>query len=172
MKVYVIEDGARIRIRNSDSGPIAGAKRTFTSGKQLRRVTSDMPLSQLVQIWNHLPGVRPIRRFTSRDSAVNRIWKVVRTTKPRAIKSSQLNPGSQKRESETRGSLNSPCGAASRVIALLKTEQGASLQQLADAVGWQKHSIRALLSSSIRRKYRMNVISTRNAEGTRIYRVT
>src|SRR3954467_773156 len=33
------------------------------------------PLKQLVAIWNDLPGVLPVQKFTSREIALERIWR-------------------------------------------------------------------------------------------------
>ena len=33
--------------------------------------------SRLVRLWNGLPGVTPVKRFTDRKTALNRIWKAL-----------------------------------------------------------------------------------------------
>lgn len=35
------------------------------------------PLKRLVAIWNDLPGVTPVQKFTSREIALRRIWQAV-----------------------------------------------------------------------------------------------
>src|SRR3954451_4407066 len=35
------------------------------------------PLKRLVAIWNALPDVRPVEKFTSRQSALERIWRAI-----------------------------------------------------------------------------------------------
>jgi hypothetical protein len=38
----------------------------FRSAKELAKLTANWPGSRLLEIWNGLPGVSPVRKFTSR----------------------------------------------------------------------------------------------------------
>jgi hypothetical protein len=40
-------------------------------------VAAQWPTSRLVRLWNGLPGVTPVKRFTDRKTALNRIWKAL-----------------------------------------------------------------------------------------------
>src|SRR3954465_13946107 len=40
------------------------------------------PLKRLVGIWNELPGVVPIQKFTSREIALERIWRFLHPPAP------------------------------------------------------------------------------------------
>ncbi len=40
------------------------------------------PGARVVEIWNSLPGVEPVRRFTSRQVAAARLWKAIQQLKP------------------------------------------------------------------------------------------
>src|SRR5436309_8487220 len=42
---------------------------TFSSPHQLAALAAQWPGSRLVEIWNGLPGVEPVERFTSRQIA-------------------------------------------------------------------------------------------------------
>src|SRR5579862_9680537 len=50
---------------------------TFSSERELRKLAARWPGTRLVKIWNQLPGVRKVTRFTDRDTAIRRIWAVV-----------------------------------------------------------------------------------------------
>ena len=56
------------------------------------------------------------------------------------------------------------------LIKILKTREGASIEQLADAVGWQHHSVRGALSGILRKRLGLNVVSEQVGD-TRIYRI-
>lgn len=56
------------------------------------------------------------------------------------------------------------------IIALLRTKQGASIEQIAEAVGWQRHSVHGLISGIIRKKQGLNVVSEL-VDGVRVYRI-
>ena len=57
------------------------------------------------------------------------------------------------------------------VIDLLKRDEGATLQQLMDATGWQKHSVRGFLSGSLGKKMGLTVESSKDADGARTYSI-
>src|SRR5258707_1669498 len=50
---------------------------TFSGSHQLAALAAKWPGSRLVEIWNGLPGVEPVERFTSRQVAATRIWKAI-----------------------------------------------------------------------------------------------
>src|SRR5438445_4506951 len=62
---------------------------TFSSSQELDALAGKWPGSRLVEIWNSLPGVEPVERFTSRQVAAARIWKAIQQLQP--------NVGAQRR---------------------------------------------------------------------------
>jgi hypothetical protein len=62
---------------------------------------------------------------------------------------------------------------SSRVIAMLKREGGATLQELMTEMGWQSHTTRALMSAggSLAKKHGLTVESTKRADGERTYSI-
>ena len=56
------------------------------------------------------------------------------------------------------------------VITLLRRSEGASLEELVRATGWQAHSVRALISRAVKKKQVLAVTSEKSG-GTRVYRV-
>ena len=51
----------------------------FSSNKELVRLAEKWPASRLVDIWNSLPGQTAVKKFTSRKTAVTRIWLAIET---------------------------------------------------------------------------------------------
>src|ERR1019366_1217801 len=51
----------------------AGAQ-AFTSQKQLAELAAAWPAERLVEIWNSLPGVEPVKGFKNARAAASRIW--------------------------------------------------------------------------------------------------
>ena len=49
----------------------------FSTEDQLALVAELFPTSRLVEIWNTLPGVTPVRKFKDRKTAISRIWAAV-----------------------------------------------------------------------------------------------
>src|SRR6266576_3299369 len=60
----------------------AGETETFSSRQELTALAEKGPAARLVEIWNGLPGVEPVERFTSRQVAVTRIWKAIQQLEP------------------------------------------------------------------------------------------
>src|SRR5436305_11766134 len=47
---------------------------------------------RLVEIWNSLPGVRPVSKFTNRKVATERIWKAIQNLGPDAPATRTADP--------------------------------------------------------------------------------
>jgi hypothetical protein len=60
----------------------AGEIEYFSSEKELGLLAAQWPMGRLVETWNSLSGVIPVKRFTDRKKAVARIWKGVQQLKP------------------------------------------------------------------------------------------
>jgi hypothetical protein len=80
MKTFVISRAGKIAAIHPDG--VTEAQITFKNECELVGVTSEWPTKRLVEIWNQLPGVTAVRKFTDRKSAVSRIWKAVQTLEP------------------------------------------------------------------------------------------
>jgi hypothetical protein len=55
------------------------------------------------------------------------------------------------------------------VLELLKRPNGATLQNLMKATGWQAHSVRGFLSGTVGKKMGLEVMSTKDESGERTY---
>lgn len=58
----------------------------------------------------------------------------------------------------------------STAIDMLRSPNGASIDALMKATGWQKHSVRGFLAGVVRKRLKLNLDST-IVEGVRVYRV-
>ncbi len=54
------------------------------------------------------------------------------------------------------------------VLSLLRRPEGASLDALVKATGWQKHSVRGFLAGTVRKKLKLSLVSEK-VDGARIY---
>ena len=57
------------------------------------------------------------------------------------------------------------------IIDMLKDSKGATVVELADATGWQKHSIQGAMSGALKKKLGLTIISEKEAERGRVYRI-
>src|SRR5713226_9967030 len=74
-KITVLDSPQKIEERQEGT-------ETFSSSDELAALAAKWPGARLVEIWNSLPGVEPIERFTSRQVATTRIWKAVQHLQP------------------------------------------------------------------------------------------
>jgi Protein of unknown function (DUF3489) len=139
----------------------------FTSEEGLREVAGQWPMSRLVEIWNGLTGVTPVKKFKGRTTAVSRIWAAVQSLD--ALEEAQPAAGCD-------GDLT-PSAASARegskkaqVLELLKQEGGATLADLMTATCWQKHSVRGFISGALVKKG-VAVESFKREDGQRAYRL-
>jgi len=167
MKTFSIDSDDNIIVFGSveEAGAVPGVER-FDSLDQFRGLAEQWPASRLVEIWNSLAGVKPVKKFTDRKTAVTRIWKTLQQLGP-AEESPQPKTGDKSKSRQLRhpGHKNTK---TARVLALLKRPAGASLKQLMKATGWQSHSVRGFLSGHLHKKLGLRVKSFRR-DGERIY---
>jgi hypothetical protein len=58
-----------------------------------------------------------------------------------------------------------------QMIDLLRRPEGATIEQIAEATGWQKHTIRGAISGALKKKLGLSVTSEKREDGERIYRI-
>jgi hypothetical protein len=146
---------------------------------------------RLIEIWNSLPGVKAVTKFTSRKTASERIWKALQslgeatpaaTPEPSAPQTpdvapeeapAKTKPSRAKKTSVAATKASGPREGSktSRVIEMLKRKGGVTLQELMTEMGWQQHTTRALMSAggSLAKKHGLTVVSTKGENGDRVY---
>lgn len=167
----------------------AGARPThaFSSEKELAQLTAGWPLARLLDAWNSFAGVapfddlKPVKRFTSRNVAVGRIWAAVARLAARVGEPARHVAPAPKRGKKTAGravrrvraqhtARASRSNKKAEVITMLKRAKGATLGEIEGATGWQKHTIRGLVSI-LGSKGGMTIESSKNVSGDRTYRI-
>jgi hypothetical protein len=146
---------------------------TFCTRDELGALAEKLPSARLIEIWNGLPGVRPVRRFTSRAVAVGRIWNAIQHLHPPIHP--QVRAGVSKSvRAKTSGAAASPAvrptSKAALVIDLLRDSKGATLQHITDATGWQAHTVRGFISGHLKMKLGLRVRSFKR-DGERVYSI-
>ena len=175
MKVFTIDtenDISAFSIVAEANQDIAKTDR-FTDEAELSARAQTWPAARLVEIWNRLPGVEPVRRFTSRTAAVRRIWKAIEHLQPAggvpARPVASKNPAQAKTPGKTRRAAPLQSKAA-KVIGLLQRTEGVTLRQIMRATGWQAHTVRGFISGHLKKKLGLKVRSFKR-DGERVYAI-
>src|SRR5437899_2839866 len=148
----------------------------FATAKELAKLAEQWPAARLVDIWNALPGVATVKRFTSRKTAVVRIWAAIQNLAPNAG-AQPPRVGPKKGRSAQRASKKEKAPTArdgskkADVLALLRRQGGATLQDLMTATGWQAHSVRGFISGALGKKMGLTVESAKREDGARVYSI-
>jgi hypothetical protein len=140
MRFRLSPEGHIIRTHHEPS-----VEMVFVSEPEFRKLAAGWPMKRLVEIWNQLPGVRPVQRFESRDRAVARIWRAIQPGIEQSLPASALPSVSPvyHRVSFREGSK------AAEVCTLLFRPEGVTLREIMGATGRQAHTVRGFLSRSL-----------------------
>jgi hypothetical protein len=125
--------------------------------------------------------LKPVKKFTSRKTAVTRIWDAVVRLSPGGAqqaahvapavgKSKKTPPKASRRARPQKGATESRTNKKAEVIAMMKRAKGATLAEIAECTGWQKHTIRGFVSI-LGSKGGEKIESSKNAAGERCYRI-
>jgi len=198
MKTYTID--AENSITAFASRQEAGEGESFSSQEQLASLVADWPVERLIEVWNGIPGLTPVKKFTDRKSAVRRIWKAIQSldggssaetasTAPTAAKKAQRAPKAAKKEKQAAKARPTKTAKGKRakggdkpavardgskkaeVLGLLQRKGGATLAQIMKATGWQAHSVRGFISGALGKKMGLTVDSVRREDGERVYSI-
>src|SRR3989304_340676 len=81
----------------------------FTTEEELAKLATDWPIARLVEIWNSLTGVTPVKKFTDRKTAIARIWKAIQSLQPASAEAQEaaapahdVGPGRAAKKKATR----------------------------------------------------------------------
>ena len=119
-------------------------QRVIASRDEWEAIAGQWPLKRLVAIWNSLPGVTPVEKFTSRPIALERIWRAVEF--PEQARRKATAKGGKPKLQFREGSK------AAQAYALLCRPEGVTVRELQDLTGWQRHTVRGFLSASVRKQ--------------------
>jgi Protein of unknown function (DUF3489) len=175
MSIFTIdsEDNITRSASAQEATELKAGTESFRSQPELTALAAQWPASRLIAIWNSLPGVEPVKRFTDRKTAVARIWKAIQGLgdgRPAATSGSQSRLPAHQATSRRRAHTGHKASKTARVIALLRQPAGASLKAIMRATGWQPHSVRGFISGQLAKKMGLRVKSFQR-DGERVYAI-
>jgi hypothetical protein len=168
---------------------------TFASPEELAELATRWPAPRLLAIWNNLPGVSRIKKFKTPAAVIGRIWERIQSrAEPAAPKTSQkANAGAraprvaptkavaQRKTTSVKKAKNAktraftsvsarPASKTAQVITMLRRKNGATLAEITEKMGWQRHTVRGFMAGAMK-KAGYTVESFKPEGGARTYRL-
>jgi hypothetical protein len=228
MKTFTIDTENNITVHPSRTAARETGAGVFTTEEQFADLIGP-DNKRLIEIWNSLPGVKAVTKFTSRKTATERIWRAIQSlgqasaaaaeepapvpeaapapeqeasemAKPEAVvpsspdpapdthvapQSPDVAPEAAPAKTKTTRAKKTPVAATtkeagapregsktSKVIAMLRREGGTTLEEIMTAMGWLKHTTRAMLSAggSLTKNHGL-VITSEKVGDKRVYSI-
>ncbi len=191
MTTYTIDTENSITAHNSKQ---EAGDATFNTKDELANLVAEWPTSRLIEVWNGIPGLTPLKKFTDRKSGVARIWKAIQSLDggaaeavPTATTATTKAKAAAKQAKKTAAKSTAKAAKRKRAVAkpavaregskkadvlgLLEQKGGATLEQIMKATGWQAHSVRGFISGALGKKMGLTVVSERRDDGERVYSI-
>jgi hypothetical protein len=83
----------------------------------------------------------------------------------------QTKPRARKAHPAMTTPANTPSGKLGKVVELLRRPEGATVEAMSAATGWQIHSVRGAMSGALKKKHGFNILSEKTDAG-RSYRIS
>ena len=145
MRIYVIgNDG--ITLCREPLATVTEGEIAVTSKEELQAA----PLSgkRLLTLWNALPGVEKRKKVGDRAALIDELWSAIESLPEPEPEPDRKRPSKQQ-----------------EVIAMLRRPEGATVDEVASAMGWQRHTVRGLFSGTLKKEARAH--ARLGARGTR-----
>ena len=149
MRIYIIGNAGITLCREPpatvNKGEVAVASREELHAARLSG-------KRLLALWNALPGVEKQTKVGDRDTLIDQLWSAIEALPD------PDQPSDTKRRSKQEA-----------VIAMLQRE-GATVEEVASVMGWQRHTVRGLFSGTLKKKLGLTLASATEERG-RVYRI-
>ena len=150
MRIYIIgNDG--ITLSREPPAAVSDGEIVVASKEELHAA----PLSgkRLLALWNALPGIEKRKKVGDRTALIDQLWTAIEVLPEPEPQSDAKRPSKQ-----------------GEVIAMLRRPEGATVEEVASAMGWQRHTVRGLFSGTLKKKLGLTVASAQEERG-RVYRI-
>jgi hypothetical protein len=150
MRIYIIgNDG--ITLCREPPATLSEGEIAVASNEELH--AAQLSGKRLLALWNALPDVEKRRKVGDRDALIDQLWSAIEAL-PDPDQQSDPKPPSKR----------------DAVIAMLQRPEGATVDEVASAMGWQRHTVRGLFSGTLKKKLGLTLASAQEERG-RVYRI-
>jgi hypothetical protein len=150
MRVYIIgSDG--ITLCRTAPATVNNGEIAVASNEELH--AAPLSAKRLLALWNALPGVEKRKKVGDRDTLIDQLWSAIEALPDPDQPSDTKRPSKQE-----------------AVIAMLQRPEGATVDEVASVMGWQRHTVRGLFSGTLKKKLGLTLASATEERG-RVYRI-
>ena len=150
MRIYIIgNDGITL----SREAPTALNEGEIAVASNEELHAASLSGKRLLALWNALPGVEKRRKVGDREALIDQLWLAIE-----ALPDPEPQPDEHRPSKQT------------MVIATLRRPEGATVDEVASATGWQRHTVRGVFSGTLKKKLGLTVASAKEERG-RVYRI-
>lgn len=156
MTVYVIT-GDQVAACQAAPDDLPADSIAIGSLKQL--TASSLSTKALLDLWRSLGGVAEKGKARDRDAVGRGLWRALKAlpTDPPGGAAPAIDPKPESKQA--------------MVVNLLRRPDGATLDELVEATGWQRHSVRGVISGGLKKKLGLTIVSDK-VDAHRRYRIT
>ena len=150
MRIYIIGNDGITLCREAPAS-VTDGEIAVASNEELHAA----PLSgkRLLALWNALPGVEKRKKVGDREALIDQLWSAIEMLPDPEPQSEVKRPAKQ-----------------DEVIAMLHRPEGATVDEVAGATGWQRHTVRGVFSGTLKKKLGLTLASAKEERG-RVYRI-
>jgi hypothetical protein len=150
MRVYIIgNDG--ITLCREPPPAVNEGEIVVASNEELH--AAQLSGKRLLALWNALPGVEKRKKVGDREALIDELWSAIEALPDPEPNSDAKRPSKQ-----------------AEVIEMLRRPEGATVDEVASAMGWQRHTVRGLFSGTLKKKLGLSLASAQEERG-RVYRI-
>jgi hypothetical protein len=150
MRVYIISN-AGITLCCEAPATVNEGEIAVASKEELH--AAPLPGKRLLALWNALPGVEKRKRIGDREALIGQLWSAIE-----ALPDPEPQSDAKHRSKQD------------EVIAMLRRAEGATVEEVASATGWQRHTVRGVFSGTLKKKLGLTLASAKEERG-RVYRI-
>ena len=150
MRIYIIgNDG--ITLCRETPASITDGEIAVASQEELH--AAPLTGKRLLALWNALPGVEKRKKVGDRQGLLDQLWSAIEALPDPEPEADAKRPSKQ-----------------DAVIAMLRRPEGATVDEVASATGWQRHTVRGVFSGALKKKLGLILASAKEERG-RVYRI-
>src|SRR5438045_1376851 len=150
MRIYIIaKDG--ITLSREAPAAMTEGEIAVTSKEELH--AAPLNAKRLLALWNALPSVEKRRKVGDRAALIDELWTAIEALPEPEPQSDVKRPSKQ-----------------AEVLAMLRRPEGATVDEVASAMSWQRYTVRGLFSGTLKKKLGLTLVSAQEERG-RVYRI-